>query len=165
MSQKLPSFLSILWISLFLCTIGWGGLLLLLFLTLPTLAPRWLFFFLLTLAMSGSALPVTYFLNRRFPSVPPVEISVVLREAMWVGVYGSLIAWLQMGRVLTSGLVVVLAAGLLLVEFLLRMSERSQWSPGWKKPSPASVPSVGDQEPDDDADLDDEDELDEEDDE
>lgn len=163
MSQKLPSFLSILWISLFLCTIGWGGLLLLLFLTLPTLAPRWLFFFLLTLAMTGAALPVTYFLNRRFPSVPPVEVSVVLREAMWVGIYGSLIAWLQMGHVLTSGLVVVLAAGLILVELLLRMSERSQWSPGWKKPSPASVPAVDEQDLDEDPD--DEDELDEEDDE
>lgn len=127
--QKLPSFWLILWISLILCLIGWGGLVLLIFTTLPTLAPRWMFFFLLTLALSGIALPVTYFLNRRFPTHPPVESGVVLREAMWVGAYGSLLAWLQMGRVLTSGLVMVLALGMLLVEFLLRLSERSQWSP------------------------------------
>jgi hypothetical protein len=129
MSQKLPSFWSILWVSIFLGVIGWGGLILLIFLTLPTLAPRWMFFFLLMLAMSGTALPIMYFLNRRFPTDPPIESSVVLREAMWAGVFGSLVAWLQIGRVLTTGLVVVLAVGLVLVEFLLRLSERSQWSP------------------------------------
>ncbi len=127
-SQRLPSFWSFLWISLVLGVIGWGGLVLLIFMTQPTLGPRWLFFFLFTLALSGTALPVTYFLNRRFPAVPPVDGGVGLREAMWVGVYGSLIAWLQMGGVLTSGLAFVLALGLVVVEFLLRMGERSQWS-------------------------------------
>ena len=128
--KNCPLFGSFLWISLVLCVIGWGGLIVIdVSLTLPTLAPRWLFFFLLTLAFSGIALPVTYFLNRRFPTDPPVDSSVVLREAMWFGVYGSLLAWLQMGRVLTSGLALVLAVGLVLVEFLLRLSERSQWCP------------------------------------
>jgi hypothetical protein len=138
-SQKLPSFWSILWVSLFLGVIGWGGLVLLVFLTLPTLAPRWLFFFLLMLALSGSALPVVYFLNRRFPSDPPVDSAVVLREAMWVGIFGSLLAWLQMGRVLTTALMVVLAVGLILVEFLLRTSERSQWAPQRGEPHPPAV--------------------------
>ena len=129
MSQKLPSFRAILWISLVLILIGWGGLVVLLMQTLPTLAPRWLFFFLLMLALSGTALPAAYFLNRRFPSNPPVESGVVLREAMWFGVYGSLLAWLQMGRVLTSGLALVLLVGMILVELLLRMGESSSWRP------------------------------------
>lgn len=129
-TQKLPSFWTILWISLILCLLGWGGLALVISLTLPTLAPRWLFFFLLTLALSGTAMPVTFFLNRRFPTTPPIDSSVIVREAIWVGVYGSLLAWLQMGQVLTSGLIIVLALGIILVEFLLRLSERSQWSPG-----------------------------------
>lgn len=150
MSQKLPSFWSILWVSVFLFTIGWGGLILLVFLTLPTLAPRWLFFFLLTLALSGTALPVTYFFNRRFPSDPPVDSGVVLREAMWVGIYGSLLAWLQMGRVLTSGLVIVLAAGLMLVEFLLRMSERSKWSPAKNTAPNPAVPYLDDEDEEED---------------
>lgn len=128
-TQKLPSFWSFLWISLVLGVIGWGGLILLVFMTLPTLGPRWLFFFLFTLALSGTALPAVYFFNRRFPSNPPVDGGVVLREGMWVGVYASLLAWLQMGRVLTPGLALVLALGLVVVEFLLRMGERSQWSP------------------------------------
>jgi hypothetical protein len=137
-TQRLPSFWSFLWISLVLSVIGWGGLILLVFMTVPTLGPRWLFFFLFTLGFSGLALPITYFLNRRFPSEPPVDGSVVLREAMWCGVYFSLLAWLQMGRVLTSGLAFVLAVGLVLVEFLLRFGERSQWSPS-KKISAAPV--------------------------
>ena len=155
MTQKLPSIWGILWVSLFLCTIGWGGLILLVFLTLPTLGPRWLFFFLVTLALTGTALPVMYFLNRRFPSDPPVESGIILREAMWVGVYASLVSWLQMGRVLTSGLLVVLGVGLILVEFLLRLSERSQWSPE------KNIPPAEAQEPPEDQDDEDEEDEDE----
>lgn len=130
MSRRLPSFWAFLWVSLVLCVIGWGGLIVLINLSVPTLAPRWLFFFLFTLALSGTALPVTYFFNRRFPSDPPVDSSVVLRESMWFGVYGSLLAWLQLGRVLNTGLAVVLVVGLILVEYLLRLGERSAWYPG-----------------------------------
>jgi hypothetical protein len=129
LNKKLPSFWFFLWVSFILSLIGWGGLAYLFLYTLPTLGPRWLFFFLVTVALSGTALPVVYFLNRRFPSDPPVEGSVILREAMWVGIYGSLLAWFQMGRVLSSGLVVVLAVGLVLVEFLMRLGDRSAWAP------------------------------------
>jgi hypothetical protein len=127
--KKLGSYWIYLWISLFLSLAGWGGLVYLLLETLPDLGPRWLFFFFLMLALSGMSLPVTYFLNRRFPTTPPADSGVVLREAMWFGVYGCTLAWLQLGRVLTPGMAVVLAAGLILVEFLLRMGERSLWAP------------------------------------
>jgi hypothetical protein len=113
-----------------LCLIGWGGLLLVTFLTLPTLGPRWLFFFLGVLAMTGAALPLVYFLNRRFPSTPPVEPDVILRQAIWFGIYGGLIAWLQLGRVLNPVAAVIIAAVLALIEGLLRMWERSRFKPG-----------------------------------
>ncbi len=71
--QKLPSFWTFLWISLVLTIIGWGGLIILIFMTLPTIGPRWLFFFLFTLAISGTALPVAYFLNRRSAGESAVE--------------------------------------------------------------------------------------------
>lgn len=128
-TQKLYSFWPFLWISLVLIAVGWGGLAYIILMELPTLAPRWLFFFFLTLALTGTALPVVYFLNRRFPTEPPPDGSVLMREAMWLGIYGSLLAWLQLGRVMTSGLAVVLATGMILVEFLLRLAERSRWSP------------------------------------
>lgn len=128
-SKKLPSFWIFLWISLFLSLVGLGGLFYLLLETQPYLGPRWLFFFCLMVALSGLALPVTYFFNRRFPTEPPADSGVVLRQAMWFGVYGCTLAWLQLGRVLTPGLAMVLAAGLMLVEFLLRLGERSLWAP------------------------------------
>ena len=116
-------------LSLVLIIVGMGGLLLIIQSTVPTLGPRWLFFFLGVLALTGPALPVVYFLNRRFPSDPPVEGMVILRQALWVGVFGSTIAWLQLGRVLTVGLALILAGVFALIEFLLRLFERSRWNP------------------------------------
>ncbi len=116
-------------LSLVLTIIGWGGLVLLIQNALPTLLPRWLFFFMGVLALSGPALPIVYFLNKRFPSDPPVEGMVILRQALWVGVYGCTVAWLQLGRVLTLGLIFILAGVFVLIEFLLRLFERSRWNP------------------------------------
>ncbi len=116
-------------LSLVLTIIGWGGLFLLIQNALPTLLPRWLFFFMGVIALSGPALPIVYFLNKRFPSDPPVEGMVILRQALWVGVYGCTVAWLQLGRVLTLGLTFILAGVFVLIEFLLRLFERSRWNP------------------------------------
>jgi hypothetical protein len=79
--------------------------------------------------VSGTALPAAYFINLRFPTRPPASSSSVLREAMLVGIYGCLIAWLMQGRVLTAPLVFILALGFFLIEFLIRIREVSQWKP------------------------------------
>ncbi len=112
-----------------LAAVGWSGLIGLVIYTLPTVGPRWLFFFLSVLALTGTALPVVAFLNRRFPSTPPPTTMVVLRQALWIGIYGPTLAWLQIGRVLNPTLAILLAVGLGLIEFLLRLNERSQWRP------------------------------------
>jgi hypothetical protein len=112
-----------------LAVIGWAGLGYLVFFTVPTLGPRWLFFFLILLALTGTALPFVAFLNRRFPSAPPPTPSVVLRQSLWVGIYGTALSWLQIGRVLTPALAGLLALGLLLIEWLLRLREKAQWRP------------------------------------
>jgi len=124
-----PSIRTFLPTAIFLMLAGWGGLAALIITTLPTVGPRWLFFFLVVLALSGTALPAMAFFNRRFPSTPPPTPGIVVRQALWVGVYGAAIAWLQVGQVLTAYLAVLLAAGLALIEFLLRLSEKSQWKP------------------------------------
>ncbi len=108
---------------------GWGGLALLILLAVPTIGPRWLFFFLGVLALTGTSLPIIYYFNKRFPSDPPVDKGVILRQAVWIGVYGSAVAWLQMGRVLNTGLAVILAGAFILIELLLRLWERSHWKP------------------------------------
>ena len=125
-SKFLKAFLPL---SIILTVIGWGGLLIVVRGTVPTLGPRWFFFFLGVLALTGPALPLVYFLNQRFPSTPPVEDMVILRQSLWVGVFGSTVAWLQLGRVLTTGMALLLAAVFILIEFLLRLFERSRWNP------------------------------------
>ncbi|MHB8933970.1 MAG: hypothetical protein ACYC6H_10950, partial [Bellilinea sp.] len=91
---------------------------------------RWLFFFFGAASASGLALPVIYFLHWRFPSPSPVTPGIIVRQAMWVGIYFDLLAWFQLGRVLSLPLAVGLATGLGVIEFALRIAERSRFAPG-----------------------------------
>lgn len=126
-SNSSPRVANFLPASILLFILGWGGLAGLVITTLPTVGPRWLFFFLCVLAITGTMMPITAFLNRRFPSTPPPTPMVVVRQALWFAIYISTLIWLQMGRVLNPALIVLLAIGLGLIEFLLRLSEKSQW--------------------------------------
>jgi len=124
-----PSAKSFIPTAVILIIVGWGGLIYLFQNTLPTVGPRWLFFFLAVLALTGTVLPAVAFLNRRFHSTPPATTGVILRQSIWIGIYFPTLAWLQIGRTLTPALAFLLAVGLVLVEILLRMRERSQWNP------------------------------------
>ena len=124
-----PSVGSFLPTAFILAAIGWAGLFFLFSKTLPTVGSRWLFFFLSVLALTGTVLPGVTFLNRRFPSDPPATPGVILRQSLWFGIYGPTLAWLRIPRVLTAALAVLLAIGLVLIEVLLRLRERSQWKP------------------------------------
>lgn len=100
---------------------GWGGLAFITNYTFPTLWPRWGFFALLVIAMTGTALPIAYFINRTFSvSLRP---GTVLREAIWVGVYGATLAWLQQGRILNFSLGLWLAVGIVIIEYIIRWSD------------------------------------------
>jgi hypothetical protein len=109
-----------------MASIGWLGLIILFNVTLPTLWPRWLLFTLLILALTGATLPVTWFFNLRFPSNPPAEPYVIVRQAIWVGVYGSTLVWLEMGRILTFGMGLAIGGGVIVIEYLIRVREWSQ---------------------------------------
>lgn len=130
-----PPVSAVLPAALILSIAGCAGLAALFFWTVPTVGPRWLFFFLAVLATTGLALPMMAFINRRFPSSPPVTTGVILREAIWVGIYFPTLAWLQIGRgpqigrALIPSLALVLAVGLIVIEVLLRWRESSQWKP------------------------------------
>lgn len=124
-----PTVRSVLPAAMLMALVGWLGLVALVFATLPTVGPRWLFFFLMVLAITGSFLPAVAFLNLRFPSQPTPTPVVIVRQAIWFGIYVPTLAWLQIGRVLTPALALLLAVGLLLIEWLLRLREKSQWKP------------------------------------
>ncbi len=131
--NKFPSFSNLILISGILFGLGALGLLIIVFGTLPTLGSRWIFFFLVTILLAGLSLPVIHFLHRRFPSDTPVNMNILLRQSLWVGIYIDLLAWLQLGRALNTVRAVFIAIGLLVIEFLLRLRERSEFKP--KEPS------------------------------
>jgi hypothetical protein len=112
-----------------LILIGGGGLFFVVTSTLPTIGPRWLFFFFLVLLVSGIFLPLTWLLNRRFQSNPPAGPHIIIRQAVWFGVFAALLSWLRIGRVLTFPLGIIMGAALFLIEFLIRLWERSRWKP------------------------------------
>ncbi|MCX8024106.1 MAG: hypothetical protein N3A60_02770 [Thermanaerothrix sp.] len=128
-SQQFPPFSTIFVPFLLLRALGLGGLALVITQTLPTLLPRWLFFFLSTLGVTGLALPIVYFLNWRFTSHTPPSIGTLVREALWAGILFDLFAWLQLERVLTLTLGMILVLGIFILEFSLRLIERAQWRP------------------------------------
>ncbi|MFN8385482.1 MAG: hypothetical protein U0V48_12925 [Anaerolineales bacterium] len=112
-----------------LILMGWGGLFAVLYLSVPIIWFRWIFFALLILALTGTVLPIVYFFHRRFPSEPPAEANVIVRQAVWFGVYGATLAWLQLGRLVTVYVILGLAGGILAIEYFLRLRERARWNP------------------------------------
>ena len=81
----MTSIRSYIFTGILFAVLGWGGLAFLVLFTLPTLGPRWLFFFFLMVAVCGTSLPVIAFLHRRFPTEPPANSSSILRQSIWGG--------------------------------------------------------------------------------
>ena len=115
--------------ALALAIVGWGGLYLVIKMTLPFVWSRWGFFALLLMALTGTALPIVYYLHKRFPTEPPADANVIIRQAMWVGVYGATIAWLQLGRLVTLYVILGLAGGLIAAEYFIRIREKANRRP------------------------------------
>ena len=115
--------------SLILAITGWGGLYFLITQTLPYVWPRWGFFVLTLIALTGTLLPIVYFFHWRFPGETPAEANVIIRQALWFGVYGATLAWLQLGRLVTVYVILGLAGGLLAIEYFIRLREKAHWKP------------------------------------
>ncbi len=128
-TPKFPPFFPILISGVLIGILGAAGVGYIIVFTDPDLGYRWLLFFFITLALSGLGLPFVGFLNRRFASIPPAGEGVILRQSIWVGLYGCLLVWLQQGRILNAVIAFFLAVGLCLVEIFLRMGERARWRP------------------------------------
>jgi len=120
----LPPFGKILISSVFLTILGGGGLAFIFIFYEPTLGPRWMFFFFLTIIGAGVALPISYLIQRRFAN-QVIQDKVLIREAIFFGVFLALIAWLQLGRILTNLIIVIISIGFILLEMLLRMAEKA----------------------------------------
>ena len=115
--------------SLTMMIVGWGGLYFLVNETLPSVWPRWAFFFLVLVALTGTVLPIVYFFHRRFPGDKPAETSVIVRQALWFGVYGATLLWLQLDELVTIYVILGLAGGLAAIEYFIRLREKAHWKP------------------------------------
>lgn len=124
----LPPFGKLFLTSLILGITGFMGLMFLIFFSEPTLGPRWLFFFFLTICSSGLALPAVYILQRRLAR-QYVPIGVLLREAILFSIFIDLCAWLQLGRIISNLIILILAIGFILLEVFLRMAEKAAFKP------------------------------------
>lgn len=98
------------------------------FFTEPLLAPRWLAYFFLSQLTTGLMLPVVQVFQRRIARSPVAE-TVLVREALFFAVFIDLMVWLQLGRVLSGLLAILMASGFILLESLLRMAETALFKP------------------------------------
>jgi hypothetical protein len=112
-----------------LIIVGWGGIAALFYYSLPFVWARWGFFVFGIMALTGTALPVVYFVHRRFPTEPLAESNVIVRQALWVGVYAATLAWLQLGRLVTLYVILGLAGGLVAIEYFIRLREKANRTP------------------------------------
>ena len=115
--------------ALILIIIGWGGLFIIITQTLPYVWARWGFFVFIFMGLTGIALPIVYFLHQRFPSEPPAESNVIMRQSFWVGAYGATLSWLQLGRLVTLNVMLGLAGGLIAAEYFIRLREKANRRP------------------------------------
>lgn len=111
--------------------VGWSGIFWVATNTLPTVPNRWAFFALFQIAVMGTALPLIRYLYRRFSrdSALHVEPGTLVRQALWVGLFGSLCLWLRIPRLLSLPLALVILSALIVIEALIRLRERMRWSP------------------------------------
>jgi hypothetical protein len=125
MDENSYSYRGLMLTAIILAGVGWFGLYLVTKNTFPTLGPRWTFFFFWTFATTGTSLPFLWLLNRRFRSKSPASPQVLLREGVLIGLFASTCLWLQLNRMLSLTLALLLAMGLFAIEWLLRLVERS----------------------------------------
>ena len=121
-----PSFRPYIFPTILLFLVGWGGLYALALFTLPFVWARWGFFALWVIALTATAYPIIYFVTTRFSS-EKLEPQILVRRALWVGVFGATLAWLQLARLVNVYIILGLAFGLVALESLLRLRERARW--------------------------------------
>ena len=104
---------------------GWGGLYYLVTTQIPRVGQRWLFFVLVQIAVAGTVMPFLRYINVRLTpvtrAVPPS--GVIVRQAVWFGLFVVTCAWLQIPRVLTLPIMFFLALAFIVIELFLRSRE------------------------------------------
>ncbi len=103
---------------------GWAGLAALVLMSRPRIGGEiWLFFILLQIAVTGSAIPFFRLLGQYLAPSRPLMTGVVVRRSVWIGILAVLCAWLMIPRYLTLPIACMLALLFLALEIFLRNRE------------------------------------------
>lgn len=125
-SSRPPDHVGVLIASLLMMIIGWGGLIQLIMTTRPRIGGEmWLFFLLLQLAITGTAIPIVRYFNVRFTPVH-VEVppgGVIVRQSIWVGLLFVTYAWLLIPRALSLPIAFFLILVFVVIEIFIRSRE------------------------------------------
>ena len=123
--KRPPDHTGMLMASVIMMAAGWGGLYVLVTTQIPRVGQRWLFFVLLQIAVAATVMPLLRYVNVRITPVtralPPS--GVIVRQAVWVGLFVVTCAWLQIPRVLTVPITFFLALAFIVIEVFLRSRE------------------------------------------
>lgn len=121
-----PDHIGVLIAAVVMFVAGWGGLYYLITTQIPRIGGQlWLFFVLLDIAVTATAIPFVRYLNIRF-TPRTIELApggIIVRQSVWVGLYTVACAWLRIGRALTLLIMVLLALVFIVIEVFLRTRE------------------------------------------
>ena len=112
--------------SLFMFIVGWGGLAQLVVSTRPRIGGEiWLFFILLQIAVTGTAIPIVRLISQRLaPTNDPVPLTgVVVRRSVWIGIIVVTCAWLMIPRYLSLPIILIVILLFVVIEVFLRNRE------------------------------------------
>lgn len=112
--------------SLLMLIVGWGGLLYLIVATRPRIGGEiWLFFILLQMAVTGTAIPLLLLISQRLATADdPVPLTgVVVRRSVWIGIIAVTCFWLMIPRYLSLPAVLVVVLLFVVIEVFLRNRE------------------------------------------
>ena len=121
-----PDHVGVLLSAVVLLILGWGGLYWLVTTQIPRIGGQiWIFFVLLQMAITGTAIPLVRYINVRFTPIraPLPPGGIIVRQSVWIGLYLVVCAWLQIPRVLTPIVALLLALVFIAIEGFLRLRE------------------------------------------
>jgi hypothetical protein len=76
----------------------------------------WVFLAGVLVVITGASLPLAYVINQRFGQSKSSQFLVVLRQAMWIGIWFAFSIWLQMNRTFGWGVAILVPAVFIVVE-------------------------------------------------
>ena len=112
--------------ALLMFILGWGGLAHLVVTTRPRIGGElWLFFILLQIAVTGTAIPFVRLLSQRLARLdnPAPLTGLVVRRSVWIGIIVVTCAWLMIPRYLSLPIMLIVILLFVVIEAFLRNRE------------------------------------------